>query len=68
VEQKDLKNIQSGHKRSELKEGMCVEEINFIKKKPSTLHRDNRKDALRASQELARSHKWQTPGYEIVNS
>jgi hypothetical protein len=35
---------------------MVAEEITVTKKKPSTLHRDNEKDALKASQELARPH------------
>lgn len=45
---------QFDHKRSSCKvgamEGVVAEEINTIRKKPSTLHWENRKDALRASQ------------------
>jgi hypothetical protein len=43
---------------------MVVTEIWAIKKKPGTLHQDNRKDTLRASQELARPQPLQAKGYE----
>jgi hypothetical protein len=50
------------------KEGMVVKEISSIKKKPSTLHQDTRKDALRAFQELTRSHLLKAQGCKSVNS
>jgi hypothetical protein len=47
---------------------VAVKETRAIKKKPNTLHWDDRKDALRASQKLARCHPSQTLGSKIVNS
>jgi hypothetical protein len=43
---------------------MVSEEICINKKKPSNLHWDNRKDALRTSQELVRLHPSQACGCE----
>jgi hypothetical protein len=47
-----LENIEFGQKIStckvEAKESMAAEEIRAIKKKPSTLHQDDRKDTFRA--------------------
>jgi hypothetical protein len=72
AERKDLENVQCGQKRSACKvgakESVVAEEIKAIKKKSTTLHQDNRKDALRASQELVRSHPYQTQGYKCFNS
>jgi hypothetical protein len=42
--------------------------MSAFKKKLSTSYLDNRKDALRASQEFARPHTPQVPVYKIVNS
>jgi hypothetical protein len=70
AEQKNLKNVQFGQKRSVFKagdeRGMLVKDIRVTKKKIT--YQDNRKDTLRASQELARPHPWQVKGYERVNS
>jgi hypothetical protein len=38
------------------KEGVIINEIISIKKKPSTLYQDNRKDTLRSFQALAIVH------------
>jgi hypothetical protein len=58
AEQENLKPVQSLQKKRKLKvmekEGVVDKEISTIKEKPSTLHKDNRKYALRASQELTR--------------
>jgi hypothetical protein len=40
--------------------GVDVKEISAFKRKASTLHCDNRKDALKPSQESARPHPLQT--------
>jgi hypothetical protein len=52
-----FENLQFSHKRSVFKikarEVMVAEEI---RKNPISLHENNRKDALRASQELSRPH------------
>jgi hypothetical protein len=68
AEQKDL----SGQERSTLKvidkKNRFVKEISIIKKKSSSLHWDNRKDALRSSQELARLHQSWAQGCEGFNS
>jgi hypothetical protein len=47
--------------------GIVSEEISTIKKKLTFVYQDNRKDALRASEELARPQPWQAQGYEKVN-
>jgi hypothetical protein len=43
------------------KDGMTINDTSVIKKKSSTFYLDNRKDALRAPQKLARLHPWQVP-------
>jgi DNA replication protein DnaD len=52
--------VQFGQKRNackvEANEGMVTKEISDIKKKLSTLYRNNGKDTLRASQESAKSY------------
>jgi hypothetical protein len=48
-------------------EGVAVK-ISAIEKKPSTLHCDNRKDALRTSQELTRPYPLQAQGCTSLNS
>jgi hypothetical protein len=71
TDQKDLRNLQFGwksHHKVGAKEVMVSEEISTIKKKPSTFYQDNRKDALRASQELAKPHRLQAQGYERTNA
>jgi hypothetical protein len=72
TKQKNLKNMQFGQKRSKWKVvnqlGVGVKKLSVIKRKPSTLNWSNRKDALRASQELTRPHPWQAPGYKIIKS
>jgi hypothetical protein len=53
----DLKELLFGQKNLcevETKEGMVYEEISTIRRKPSTLHQNGRKDTSRASQELSR--------------
>jgi hypothetical protein len=55
-EQKDLKNLQFDQKSLSNIGAKDSEESSTIKKKPSTLHQDNRKDDFRASQTLARPH------------
>jgi hypothetical protein len=62
AEQKDLKTCILCRKAN-VQEGMVSEEGSAIKKKPSTLYQYNRKDALMASQETARFHLSQAPGY-----
>jgi hypothetical protein len=68
-----LKILQLGRKRSVhkvvVKESMVVEENSTTEKKPGTLHQDNRKDALRTSQELelAGIHPLQDQGDEGLN-
>jgi hypothetical protein len=47
---------------------MVSEEMRTIIKKPSTLHSENRKDGLRAFQELTKFHPLQAQGYERANS
>lgn len=44
------------------KEDVAAEEIMTTTEKLSTLHRDSRKTALRASQKLARPHPWRAQG------
>jgi hypothetical protein len=57
-----------GQKRSTFKivnkECIVVKEISIIKKKSSSLHQDNRKDVLRASQELVGVYPSQDQGYK----
>lgn len=48
------------------KEGRIAKEISKITKKPSKLHWDNRKDALRASQEQARPDSLQSQAGKSV--
>jgi hypothetical protein len=40
------------------KKGMVSEEISTIYERPTTLHKNNRKDALRTFQELVKHHQW----------
>jgi hypothetical protein len=57
-----LKNVQVGQKslcKVGAKEGMAAEKIRTMIKEPITLHWDNRKDALRTLQELARLYPLQ---------
>jgi hypothetical protein len=49
-------------------EVVVVKEISAIKKKPNTLSLCNKKDALKASQELARPHLLEAQGCKIVSS
>jgi hypothetical protein len=64
-----LKILQLGRKRSVhkvvVKESMVVEENSTTEKKPGTLHQDNRKDALRTSQEFSRPQLLQDQGYNF---
>jgi hypothetical protein len=64
---KDLKNLSLLRKQS-LCKIVASEEINAIKKKPSTFHGDNRKHALRVSQKLARPTNHRFKGNERINS
>jgi hypothetical protein len=48
------------------KDGVLVKEISTNEKKPSPLHENNRKDALRTSQKLSRPHPLQLQGYAKV--
>lgn len=47
---------------------MTAEDLNTMKMKPNTLHRNNEKNALKASQELAKPHPLQGQGYKTVKS
>jgi hypothetical protein len=71
AEQKDLKNLQCGQKclcKDGAKKGIVSERISTIKKKLNTFHQDNRKDVLRASQELARPYPSQAEWGKSVTS
>jgi hypothetical protein len=72
AELKGLKHLQFAQKKSPCKigakKGVALEEISANKKKPNSLHWDNRKDTLRVSQEWARPHAFQRSGYKIVNT
>jgi hypothetical protein len=66
-----LKNMQIDQKSPcevGTKEYIVSEEISTIKKKPSTFHGGNGKDALRAYQELAGPHPFQGKSHERVSS
>lgn len=45
---------------------MIAENISAIKKKPSISNQDNRKDVLRASQEMSRAHSLQAQSYKLL--
>jgi hypothetical protein len=64
LQSRRISNVQSGKLKAVDKGGVVVKEISTIKKKPSSLHWDNRKDDLGTSQEFA-TH-WQTPGCKLI--
>lgn len=55
------------HVKLGAREGVVAEEINTMKKKSSTLHWGNGKDALRASLEMMRLPTSQGQGHKGVN-
>jgi hypothetical protein len=53
---------------TKIREQEVVKELGTIKKKPSALHLDNRKDALRAAHEFAIPHAFQDQGCKGVST
>jgi hypothetical protein len=64
---KTCESVRKAHVKLRLRKTVS-EEISTIKKKPSTLHGSNRKDALRAYQELAGPLPFQDKSHERVSS